>query len=517
VGWTYLSLLLSGGSTFFLAAWSVRRIGTAQYGLFALVTALAALLAVFDYALGLTVQRAGARVDQRAAGDPAERRENLDAVRASHGAYALLGLAGMLLTAVVGATVAILGTAGRPFLLQTVALVGVATSVQLGSAALPAVVLACRRYSLRSGATVAGVAVRVSVALLTVDHVGVAGLALAQLLGVLVERAVLAQLVRRRIPWFALRPSVPDGAALRRVTAYALPLLLINVSGQLFAVSDLVAVGALVGASAVGVYQVSSLVPLYLAGVLIVGYNVVFPALAGSDDAASQEYATAFLTRVLSYVGAIGLGLIALRRGDVLDLLLGGPNDLAEDVLLALSAVSLANLLVHGQASLLIARGRQRLMAWAVVIELPVNVVLTVVLVIRYGAVGAAVGTLGTAVLMDFVILPLISRGEFGSSSLAITVRNGMVPAVLATGVALVAAGVGGLAGPPALRLVLATAVAAVVGTGAGLVLLGADGRRTVRGALAADGRPPRWIPRRVADLTNSGNLPPPPPGARPL
>lgn len=484
VGWTYLSLLLTGGSMFFLAAWCVRQVGTAQYGLFALVTSLTALLTIFDYALGLTVQRAGARVGsdaESAAGD-----EHRDTVRAAHGAYALLGLVGLVVTVVATAGAGLLGPSGTPYLVPTVALLGAATSLQLGTAALPAVALARRRFSLRSGATVVGVAVRVSVALVAVGRVGVAGLALAQLLGVIVERLVLAVLVRRRISWFTLRPTVPDRLALRGVSGNALPLLLINVSGQLFAVSDLVAVGAIVGASAVGVYQVSGLIPLYVAAVLVVGFNVVFPALAGSDDSAGQEQATVFLTRLFSYLGGASLGLVALLRRDVIDVLLGRPDGLGEDVLLVLCAVSLTNLMVHGLASLLIARGRQRLMARAVAIELPVNMVLTVALVLAYGAVGAAIGTLATAVLMDFLILPLVSRGEFGRSAVAVTVRHGMLPAALGLGVALVGAQAAKLAVVPAASLLLGAVAVGLVGVAAGLALLGRHGRRTVRSAFAA-------------------------------
>lgn len=480
VGWIYLSLLLTGGSTFFLAAWSVRRVGTAQYGLFALVTSVAALLTIFDYALGLTVQRAGARANGPA-GD-----ENRATVHAAHGAYVLLGLAGMVVSGVVCAVATLLGPTGRPYLVPTVALLGAAASLQLATAALPAVALAGRRFSLRSGATVVGVAVRVAVAVAAIGRFGVAGLALAQLVGVVVERVVLAGLVHRRIAWFVLRPTVPDRRALHDVTGSALPLLLISMSGQLFAVSDLVAVGALVGAAAVGVYQVSSLVPLYVAAVLVVGYNVVFPSLAGSDDAAGQEQATAFLTRLFSYVGGIGLALVALLRRDVIALLLGESNDVAEDVLLVLCAMCLANLMVHGLASLLVARGRQQLMARAVAIELPVNIVLTVAFVVSFGAVGAAIGTLVTAVLMNFAILPLVSQGEFGRSALRITVGDGLLPAGIGVVVALIAAQAAGLTASPALGLLLAGLAAAVAGAGIGIALLGRSGRGTVRDAFAA-------------------------------
>ena len=107
VGWTYLSLLLTGGSTFFLAVWSIRRVGSAQYGLFALVTSLAALLAIFDYALGLTVQRAGARTASRAGGPPDD--DDRAVVHAAHGAYVALGVIGAALTVAIAAAVAMLG------------------------------------------------------------------------------------------------------------------------------------------------------------------------------------------------------------------------------------------------------------------------------------------------------------------------------------------------------------------------------------------------------------------------
>jgi O-antigen/teichoic acid export membrane protein len=279
---------------------------------------------------------------------------------------------------------------------------------------------------------------------------------------------------------------LPSRAALGGVSGYALPLLLISFSGQLFTVVDLVTIAAMVGASAVGVFQVSSLAPLYIAAVFVIGYNVVFPFLAGSDDFAGQEEATMFLTRVFSYVAAAVLALIAILRADVVEILLGRRDALGEDVLLLLCAMSLANLLVHGLVTLLIARGRQVLIARAVVIEVPVNIVLTVALVAAVGTVGAAIGTLATALLMDFVLLPRLSKGEFGRPALDVAVRHGVVPAVAGVVVAGAASQVAGLAGPPALRGVLGALVAAIIGLGAGLVLLGRDGRRTARHAFLA-------------------------------
>lgn len=488
VAWTYASVAAAGASTFFLAAWSVRRVGTAQFGVFALVASLTGLLMIFDYAIGLALQRAAARVEANV--DRRESEAQRAAVHAGHGAYAMLGAVAALLAVGVGGALGVAGSAGVPNLAAVVVLVGLATALQVGTAALPAVAAGCRRFSLRSGATLAGLCVRVAVALLTVGRFGVTGLAGAQLLGVVVDRLVLLSLLGRHVPWFRLRPTRPDAAALREVVGYAVPLLVLNVGAQLFAVSDLLAVGAFVGQSAVGVYQVAALLPVQASGFLMIGYNVAFPALSGSDDPHAQETATAFLTGLFSFVGGAGLGLVAILRADVVHVMLGRPSDMGESVVAVFCAVGVANLTVHGLASLLIARGHQVAMARVVAVELPVNAVLTVWFVLVYGAVGAAVATLVTVVLMDFVVFPLVGRHRFARPVLQVVLRHGLAPAGLGAAVAVAAAWAAALAPPGFPRLVLGAVAAAALGALVGLLVLGPRGRRTLADAVAADRRP---------------------------
>lgn len=477
VAWTYAGVVLTGAATFFLAGWTVRRVGTAEFGQFAVVASVAGLLTMFDYALGLATQRAGARADH-------------GAVHAAHGAYVRVGAVLAVVAIAAAAVVEWAGPGRMPRLGATVALLGLATALQIGSAALPAVAVGTRRFSSRSAATITGLAVRVVVAVLLVGRLGVPGLALAQLLGVAVDRLVLVALLRRAVPWFVARPSSPDQAALRDVAGYAVPLLVLNVSAQILVVSDLVVIGALVGASAVGVYQVGTLLPVQVAGFLMIGYNVAFPALAGTDDPAGQEAAGAFLTGLFCFVGATGLALAAFLRADVVEVLLGHASGLGRDVVAVTAGIGLANLMLHGLVSVLIARGEQQVMARLVAIELPVNLVLTVVLVVWFGPVGAALATLATVALMNFVAFPLVCRDRFARSVADFVVRHGLFPAVLGTGVALGAAQVARLAGASAGRLVFGGLLAGAVGGPVGLALLGRDGRRTLRETLAS-GRPP--------------------------
>ena len=480
VAWTYLSLALGGLATLVVTAWSIRRVGPGEFGQFAVVTSITALLAVFDHAIGVAVQRSAARAER-------------DAVHAGHGAFALAGAAVAVAAVVAWAAVAIVGPAAMSRLPATVVLLGLAAALQLGTAALPAVATGCRWFSARSAATVAGLAVRVVVALATVGRLGVPALGLAQLAGVVTERLVLLRLLRRRVPWFVTRPSAPGRAALRGMASFTVPLLVLSVSGQLFAVSDLLVVGAVVGASAVGVYQAAALLPLQLGGFLMLGYDVAFPALSASDDASGQEAAASFLTSVFTFGGGAALGVAALLRGDVVELVLGRPSALGQDVVLAFCAVSLGNLALHGPVSLLIARGHPGVVARLVAVELPVNLVLTVAAVLLWGAAGAALATLATSVLMDFVVFPLATRGRFARPVLDTVAHHGLVPAALGVLVALAATLLAGLAvpGAGASRLALGAALAAVLAAAAGLLLLGPSGRATLRQALAPGARPP--------------------------
>ncbi len=189
----------------------------------------------------------------------------------------------------------------------------------------------------------------------------------------------------------------------------------------------------------------------------------------------------ALLTRVVSFVAGVGFATCILLRGDLVELLSGRRDAVAETVLVLFCLAGLSDVGVHGAAWLLVARGKQKLMARAVVLELPLNLVLSLLLVLVFGAVGAAWATLVTVVIMDVIVFPRLSRGQFSRSATALLVRNGVVPglcgAVLAVAATLATGGVAG-ALP---RVVLTAAGAGALGLLCGLILLPADDRRALR------------------------------------
>lgn len=483
VGWTYVGVLATGVGLIFLTGWSVRRVGLEQYGVWALVVSLTNLLAVFDYGLGMSVTHGAARATAPTLSDE-ERATGRELCAVGHSAYSVLAAAALALTVLASAVVRVTGLRGVSGAVATVALLGVASAVTVGTAALPSLAAGCERFALRAGASVAGVVARVVVVIFTITHIGITGLALAQLVGIVVERGVIAARLRQAEPWFRLRPVRPERNAVRRSMSFALPLLVLNASGQLFALSDLLSVGVLVGSAAVALYQVGGLLPLHFKSLIFVGYNVAYPAVAGSKDAEAQERATALLTRIVSFVAAMAFATCIVRRGDVVELLSGRRSSLSETVLVLLCVAGLLDVGVHGPASLLVARGRQKLMARAVALEIPLNLVLSVALVVTFGAAGAAWATLATVVVMDLFIFPQVSRGQFAHTATALLVRNCFAPGLCGALVALaVSAATAGL-GSPASRVGMTTLGAAVVGLAVGTLLLPGDDRRQLRTTL---------------------------------
>ena len=480
VGWTYVGVLATGVGLVFITGWSVRRVGLEEYGAWALVVSLTNLLALFDYGLGMSVTHGAARArsTQLAEEDRAEGRELCSV---GHSAYMFLAGAALLIISLAAVIVRVTGLWSVSGVTWTLALLAISSAITVGTAALPSIAMGCQRFALRAVASVGGVLARVVVVVVTIDHLGITGLALAQLVGIVVDRGALAASLRRVEPWFALKPVRPERTAIRRSMSFILPLLLLNGSGQLFALSDLLSVGVLVGSAAVALYQVAALLPLHLKSLIFQGYNVAYPALAGSEDQEAQERATALLTWLVSFVAAVAFATCILLRREVVELLTGRSSSLSETVLVLLCIAGLIDVGLHGPASLLVARGRQALMARAVVLEIPLNVILSVGLVLAVGATGAAWATLTTVLVMDLLVFPLVSRGQFARSALVSVVANCFVPALYGTLVAvvMVAATVG--LDSAATRVAASAAGAATVGLVAAAILLPADGRRQLR------------------------------------
>lgn len=494
VGWTYVQLGSSAGVGLLITAIALRRLGAADYGVFALITALSSYLLLLDLGLGFVVVRDAAR-EMSPVGEE-QRAAARTEIQTAHSAYAHLGAAALLATVAFVLFLPVFlpsAPASEGGEAATVAAVGGGVALMLGTSAMPGLVKGRNGFRILAIAAVVGSATDIALVLLLVAPLGVVALGLGSFGAVVGNRLVLHWWLRRHVPWFRVGPRRLRMAEVRRTVDVAVPLLVLTIGGQVLSTVDLVILSWFASAAVVGLYSLGSSLPTQAVGVLYQGYDVVLPSFSATTDRAVQEEALAFLTRVASYVGAVGLGILGLLRHDVIFLIAGRRSAFAASVLLVFCGIWMVTLGPHGLIILIIARGRERTLMPFVIAEMTINFILTLVAVNVIGPIGAAYATLVTLIVASLVFLPVIVRRELAIPAWRLLVVDGLVP--LAVGVAVAAAAWLAVAWLPTYltRIVAGGAAAGAAGLAVGLALLGKRGRdrllivlRTYRGAPAA-------------------------------
>ena len=172
---------------------------------------------------------------------------------------------------------------------------------------------------------------------------------------------------------------------------------------------DFAVLGAMTGPAVLGSYAVASKYAelLRLPGTALTW--VCYPMLAGMPEHEASRFSRRVLpaTLVGNVVAAVPFVLIA---GPVIDLLYGsrfhpavGPAQLLVAGMLLAGAAGLASGHLYG-------RGRPGLNSWALGVGLVVTIVLDVLLIPRYGAMGAAFASATTYLLADGTLVLLLLR-----------------------------------------------------------------------------------------------------------
>ena len=482
--WQYLNFFASSLAGIFIIGFSVRRLGTAAYGLFALAVAIIGILNTVDFGLRLAVIRATARDADSFKSD--ERAQARGDVGAAHFAYGSAGIVAVVVSS-AAALVVFATTSGLPateHLSGGVALIGLSAGLSLGTSAFGGVLIGRRQFQIPAIGGVLGTAVELAVVILTINSLRLVALGLGLLLNVALSQSYSAWWLRRHEHWFRLLPRRHGWRTVRRVAVFAAPLIVLPLAAQIIPATDLAVVGAVATASAVGLYQAGSIIPAGVISLLFTGFDTIYPHLAGTSNSLGQERDVQFLTRIVAFIGGAAFAALILLRSDVISIVLGHPSALAESVLIVFCGIWLANIPAHGPALLLIARGRQRLFVPLVAGEAIANLALTAPFAIWMGPIGAAVATLVTISASNLVIFPHLVRHEFLTGSI-------WIPTAEAIGAMAVGATSASIAVAPCLllhsgwgRLVVGLVSGGVVSCVLGLVFLRPPGRSRLNAIL---------------------------------
>jgi O-antigen/teichoic acid export membrane protein len=417
----YLLLGINVGLGIALMPFTVRHLGTAEYGLWMLVASLTYYFQLLDLGYGNGLVRHIA--DRDARGDIAGINNILSTfvvVYAGLGLLAAAGTGGLIVWAVPRFPHLSAPDIRRGQLL--LGIMGIRIAVGFPMTVFGAATTARQRFALNNTVAI-GVALvngLVTYLVLASGHGLLMLVACTTTVG-LVSYAGYAWTARRAFPELRIRLSSFNRDLVRDVTTFSIYLFVIDVAVQIGFNLDNVVVGAALGTTAVAVYAVTLRLADYQRQLCNQFNGFLFPiavrfGAGGRSDALESMLVEG--TR-LALVMVTGVTICVIAFGGPLIVRWMGPG--FEAGVVPLYILALAGVVLVGQGplgSILLGTGRHRLVAYVSLGEAIANLSLSVMLVRRFGMVGVAAGTAVPVVLANlFILLPAVCR-QFNMSVL---------------------------------------------------------------------------------------------------
>ena len=419
--WTLIATFVPGAYGLAVASYLLHTLPADLYAIWAISLALVGWLTLLDAGLASTIVRESAR---SLVGDhPARARvQAANSVYQGLGALALGlgGVAALVIPALLGAD----GASGQVGTVVAILLVA-DFAVVLATAAWTGLLRGAGRFDLLVLVNVVQVAVAVPLFVVLVPALGIIGAAAAQISGRLAARVLLAYLVRRQVDWFHLMPRRTSRHDFVSLMSFTLPIFGMQVATQVGMGTDVFIVGAVWGATAVGMYASGSQLIRYVGQFLFPAVNVVLPAFSSADYLDARR-SPQLLTRTLLPVTVIGVSVflgIAANADSVMQLWVGEPSALGTGVLILYAIVFTLIAPAHLMTLMLIARGQHAVIGAVVFAESVINLCLSIVLVNAIGPIGPAISTLLVVGTDDLVVIPLLARSRLPIRASAIWSR----------------------------------------------------------------------------------------------
>ena len=425
-------------SVVLLTPFLYRRLGAGGFGTWSVVYTISTVFLLVETGFSRGVSKLTAEL--LAARD----RERLSStIGASVGIFACLGVVALVISVVLGVFAPGLASASARHAFELgMFVVGIERLVYAPLGAYSAALPGYQRYDLHNIGNAVNVFVFTAGTIAVVEAGGgvfavVVVFAVAHLLMGIIG-AVFLKLTDPAVP---LRPRFGDTATLRGLTRFSSYVLLAESMTFIGQRMDTLVIAAIRNAAAAGTY---SAVLKLQTGLQSLTLPVLYQLMPMASDLAARGRRHEVLrrlrlaTRVTLQVTLPVAAALALFASDIVHLWLGqDAPDVAEGILVVLMIVQVILLTAAAAEQVLVGIGRVRAIGLLAFLEGTSNVSISVALVWRYGAVGAAIGTLVTSGVLAPVKIPIVCRA-LGSSTGAF-VRGSVVPAVASSAPALAA------------------------------------------------------------------------------
>jgi O-antigen/teichoic acid export membrane protein len=419
VGWNlvagtatrYLLLAVNVCLGMFLMPYTIRHLGTTEYGLWMLVASMTAYFQLLDLGYGNGLVRHVSAADAR--GDVALVNQLLSTFVIVYAGIGLLAGAGIAALAVWALPrFPRLEPSQIPEARFVLLVIGVRVAVGFPMTVFGAATTARQRFALNNLVATASVLVggALTFILLALGY-GVRAVVASSTAVSLASYAAYAWTAKRAFPELKFRASAFSAPLVRQVTAYSLYVFVIDIAIQIGFNLDNVVIGAAIGTAAVAVFAVALRLADFQRQVCNQFSGLMFPIVvrynASDDPSATEQLRTMMVdgTR-LALTLVFGVTVCLMTFASPLVSRWMGPG--FEASVAPLHVLAIAGIVLVGQGPLgniLLGTGRHRLVAFVALGEALANLVLSLVLVKRYGILGVAIGTAVPVVVANLAIL----------------------------------------------------------------------------------------------------------------
>lgn len=435
---SYITLVLGAAVGFVVTPIILHHLGTAGFGVWALLFGTAAYIGLLDTGLGFsTITRVAATE-----GDGPDALGRL--LSTSFSVYCALALVGLLVTGVLVVVFPLVFSLEPRFRTDArlaLLFLGSAQGVTFMSMTFTAALLGTgRMYLVNLAGFLVSASTSAAQALVVIGGGGLDALALVQLASALATLGVFSITVRRRLPGVRVSAARFDPNVARRLFALGWRNAVYSVAGTLAFGSDIVLVGLLVGARAAAAYAIALKVYSGLQQAATGVLGAVGPAHAHAAHRSSPErrfgiycIATSITLSLALCAGAV----TATFAHPLLALWLHTVPPGSTRIVRVLCVVLVLQTPGMNSASLLLNSERASVLMRLTLISAGVNLVSSIVLTALVGSAGPALGSLVAVATIDIILFPRKVCALLGQTY-ARFVRESVRPVLPAVAVLLV-------------------------------------------------------------------------------
>jgi len=436
----YGLLAVNVGLGLFLMPFTIRHLGTAEYGLWMLVASTTYYFQLLDLGYGSGLVRHVAEADaRRDTGLVNQILSTFVVVYSGLGLVAAGGMAALILWGVPHFPNLPPEQVARAQAL--LALMGVRIAIGFPMTVFGAATTARQRFALNNAVAIAVALVNGAVTYVVLGSgFGLLTLVAATTAISLLSYAAYAWTAKQAFPELRLRLSAFSRTLVKDVTAFSMYLFIIDIAIQIGFNLDNMVIAAALGTSAVAVYAIALRFADCQRQLCNQFNSLLFPVAVRLEAAGHSGAMPAMLVDGTRIALTLVVGVTVCLIGFASPLVTAWMGAGFEATIAPLYVLAFAGIVLVGQGPLgnvLLSTGRHRLVAIVCLGEALVNLILSLLLVRRYGILGVAIGTAVPVVLANLLILAPAACRQVGLRStellrlVAIAPLAGALPSAL--------------------------------------------------------------------------------------